>query len=850
MSYLELEGDRWIFAVAQKPFLHGINEFCTLAPVVSEDGRRAKPDMFPNSGLVWWLLRSGSRKWAQPGRLVVASLESSPVYVPGDPTKHLYQVQADGISPVGIRDAVEILTVQGGGPLTRPESLVDRAGLFQLDHYPTDSVWVRLGGVIFGPFKTLVTIRSETQFDVSITLPPHNITVQRIPESALASLGTGYYRNVLIEVSRTTSSRSDAVSQSIRYELVVGDAVEQLRGLGEQIELETEDRIIARAAKQVLSRKRRQDLVSLLEELESLVSQSAEVADAAEVVRAVQRRLDANSHAIDEMVDRLFQTRVLDKKLDERIEAAAQAEVARQASYLMAEAEKQSADAQQRLAGLLANLQRVEEELARRRSQAEAGLEEEMNARRLELERGWGEREDRLTEREANLEDRESRIRAALETAAQRLEQNRSDVITDVLTVLPLLTVLQPTQHGAQALPAPPEPRHDDRVHFKLPGFIHGDRSEAYRTPIREAAFFERFVQRVRDVGFAYDADDLIAFHLSVKTSDLTLLSGVSGTGKSSLPRFYMEALQGESAAELDDEVGRYLHVAVRPSWLDQQDLLGHVNTLDHEFVASESGLFPLLTAAAEEYRQRGADSGLYLICLDEMNLAQVEHYFGSFLSALERPANERRIRCFDPTSVAQHSPFRAWSQLPLPASLHFIGTVNYDETTRPLSLRFLDRSDEIELATQDFHTLRAASRAARPETVVVPGRAVTLRDMRSWTRQDPLPPDLASVLDTVREPLRKMRRPLTPRRYEAMTRFVASATNLGDLCPPDKAFDLQLALRLVPQLRSLSSPDARDGLADLLQAFEADGYTERFPRTWFALQAVDETLRPILEIG
>src|SRR5690606_9848748 len=163
-----------------------------------------------------------------------------------------------------------------------------------------------------------------------------------------------------------------------------------------------------------------------------------------------------------------------------------------------------------------------------------------------------------------------------------------------------------------------------------------------YRTPLREDSFFERFTQHVRNKGFAYNADDLVAVHLSVKTSDLTLLAGVSGTGKSSLPRLYAAALQGEDASELDGDIGRYLHVAVRPSWRDQGDLLGHVNTLDHEFVPAESGLFPLLAAAADEFRRRGPDTGLYIICLDELNLAQVEHYFGSFLSALERPASER----------------------------------------------------------------------------------------------------------------------------------------------------------------------------------------------------------------
>lgn len=850
MSYRELDGDRWIFAVAQKPFWASGNEFCTLAPVISEDGRRSKPELFPNSGLVWWLVRSGSRNLAQPGRLVVATLEEPLVYEPDDRTKHLYQVDADRITPAGSRDALEILTVIDPR-VKRPEDLVDSPGIIQVDHHPTDSVWVRLGAAIYGPFKPKVEALSDTRFDVVFTLPPNNPIVYRVAESDLGTLGDGYCRGISIGISQNASPRYDVVPHNISYELVVGGATERLYDLGQQIALETDDRVIARAAKQVgFVRSRRQELTALLGEFENLVSATAEVADAAVVVQAIQRRLKINSQAVDELVKRIFQTGVLDKKLEERLDEVVREEVEKQASYLMAEAEEKSAEAQKRLHALRAELQREVDELNRRRRDADEELRKEMEARRQELEQGWREREERLAESEAHLEERETRLRSALETAADRLQHQRGEVITDVLTVLPLLSGMPTAQVASQQPPATPTHVPHESATFELPPFIHGERSKEYRTPLREQEFFERFAQRVRDEGFAYDDDDLIAFHLSVKSSDLTLLSGVSGTGKSSLPRFYMDALQGEAATELDGEVGRYLHVAVRPSWLDQQDLIGHVNTLDREFVPSESGLFPLLAAAAEEYQRRGSDSGLYLICLDEMNLAQVEHYFGSFLSALERPLNDRRISCFSPASVSTRSPFRTWSQMHLSPSLRFIGTVNYDETTRSLSQRFLDRTNEIELAVQDFHTLRVADQGRKSPPVAVPGRAVTMSDVRAWVSEDALAPKLAAMLDAIREPLRKMRRPLTPRRHAALTRFVASAAGLADRCSPEKAFDLQLSMRLVPQFRNLSSPSARDGLDELLQAFEAEGYDDQLPRTWAALQRVDEDLRPILEIA
>ena len=118
---------------------------------------------------------------------------------------------------------------------------------------------------------------------------------------------------------------------------------------------------------------------------------------------------------------------------------------------------------------------------------------------------------------------------------------------------------------------------------------------------------------------------------------------GSSGTGKSSLPRLYAEALAGD---EYDDGLRRYLHVGVSPSWLDMRDLLGHTNALDRCFQPAESGLYQQLVCAQEEEKQRGTDSRLYLVCLDEMNLAQVEHYFSGFLQALERPDGRREVRC------------------------------------------------------------------------------------------------------------------------------------------------------------------------------------------------------------
>ena len=78
---------------------------------------------------------------------------------------------------------------------------------------------------------------------------------------------------------------------------------------------------------------------------------------------------------------------------------------------------------------------------------------------------------------------------------------------------------------------------------FALPAFVQAGSQGA--TCARSASSIA-FCKHVEASGFKYRRIDLASFHLSVKCSDLTVLGGLPGTGKSSLPRLYAEALAGE----------------------------------------------------------------------------------------------------------------------------------------------------------------------------------------------------------------------------------------------------------------------------------------------------------------
>lgn len=68
--------------------------------------------------------------------------------------------------------------------------------------------------------------------------------------------------------------------------------------------------------------------------------------------------------------------------------------------------------------------------------------------------------------------------------------------------------------------------------------------------------------------------------------------------------------------------------IPVQSSWTDTQDLIGYFHPTDKTFVPT-----PFMEALAEASKN---SNKLFLICLDEMNLAHVEYYFSELLSARE----------------------------------------------------------------------------------------------------------------------------------------------------------------------------------------------------------------------
>lgn len=180
-----------------------------------------------------------------------------------------------------------------------------------------------------------------------------------------------------------------------------------------------------------------------------------------------------------------------------------------------------------------------------------------------------------------------------------------------------------------------------------------------------------------------YSEQDIRAFLGGIAMSQLHILQGISGTGKTSFPIAFARAL-GRRRRE------NYKLVEVQAGWRDRQDLIGYYNSFEGKFYETE-----FLTALYEARRPTFRDQ-IYIIILDEMNLSRPEQYFADFLSKLEQDAPELILN----TDLERPSPklFKKNDTLILPPNVWFIGTANQDETTLEFADQTYERAHVMEL--------------------------------------------------------------------------------------------------------------------------------------------------------
>lgn len=303
----------------------------------------------------------------------------------------------------------------------------------------------------------------------------------------------------------------------------------------------------------------------------------------------------------------------------------------------------------------------------------------------------------------------------------------------------------------------------------------------------------------------------LWAFHASLKVTDispLVVLAGISGTGKSELPRRYAEAMGLH-----------FLNVAVQPRWDSPQDMFGFFNYLENRYRATELGRALVQMDPFHEEQGRGwtkpkewghsLSSQVMLVLLDEMNLARVEYYFSEFLSRLE---TRRGVNSNDPQSrrkaeigleVGSGKRSSPIMQLFVDRNVLFVGTMNEDETTQALSDKVIDRANVLR-----FGRPGSIKQDLIPEASIDLDRRLKFSDWASWCKSsEDLTPDVAKTvmdyIDRLDDAMSQIKRPFGFRTRNGIMSYVANYPS-KDADAVDDAIADQIEQKILPKFRGL----------------------------------------------
>lgn len=202
------------------------------------------------------------------------------------------------------------------------------------------------------------------------------------------------------------------------------------------------------------------------------------------------------------------------------------------------------------------------------------------------------------------------------------------------------------------------------------------------------ADLVHRVAHRIALSGRYFSAHDLRCFLAGLAMSRLHLLQGVSGIGKTSLPRDFAAAIGADCVV-----------VPVAAEWRSPQDLMGYYNPFERRFYESA------FTRALYRAQQPMHENKLLLIVLDEMNLSHPEQYFSDVLHVLElvRSTADEKLVLELMTGRVDPAPRKLENghKLVIPDNVWFIGTANQDETTVTFADKTYDRAHIIELPSR-----------------------------------------------------------------------------------------------------------------------------------------------------
>ena len=411
---------------------------------------------------------------------------------------------------------------------------------------------------------------------------------------------------------------------------------------------------------------------------------------------------------------------------------------------------------------------------------------EALEVKQAELSKTLADLEKEISEKTATLAELDRKI-ANKEAELERLDQKVVDIAADVQVQMDKLKGIgQIPEEAFLSLRTPwlSEPK---------PSVDNADEQQA----------LVKLNTLVEQSGFKLSKRLQYAFHTALKTSDiscLTVMAGVSGTGKSAFPKFYAQAMGIH-----------FLPLAVEPRWDSPQDLFGFLNYMENRYEATTLGR-ALVQFNNSPFADKHANlnNQVLMVLLDEMNLARIEYYFSEFLSKLEmrRNANLDNEEDYKDVSLEIFAGYPADPEKGLiecPAirlfagkNILFVGTMNEDESTQSLSDKVIDRANVLHFGKPDKLSNIAqnvSKHNAPPLSIGAWEKWIKKVDKQTVPELDRFEQQLNDI-NTV---LADLGRPFGWRTFKAISTYIA---NYPDPEHQKRAMADQIAMRVMPKLR------------------------------------------------
>lgn len=344
------------------------------------------------------------------------------------------------------------------------------------------------------------------------------------------------------------------------------------------------------------------------------------------------------------------------------------------------------------------------------------------------------------------------------------------------------------------------KPSRKDRLSSFTPfnDFDYVANLEPYGNNLGELSWLKNIQEKMELSGIKISPKLLYAFHTSVKIHDwspLVVLAGVSGTGKSELPRQY--AHHGGM---------NFVSVPVKPDWDSMQSLFGYYNSIENKFEPTE------LSRAIYYMQSAQMKNTMLLILLDEMNLAYVELYFSDLLSKFETNRGTDDVITYDISLGANETP----EKMEIGSNILWVGTMNEDETTKALSDKVVDRSTLLTFPRpKTLVSRRADVKIAAPEkrlsqNVWNKWCKVTLDEEQIKGKIDI--ENYRKIIESINDQMSKVNRNLGHRVWQSIERYVFShpltIANIDNGTEFKKQFDSAfaeaVAFKVMPKLRGI----------------------------------------------